>query len=59
MSATDERKALERLSLAYRKLIAGAKPPAHPEPVEGLSPPPETPVLPPPAAPGAPSTPPG
>lgn len=59
MPAIDERKALERLSLSYRKLIAGAKAPPPAAPPERASPPVETPVRSPQAGPGAPSTPPG
>lgn len=59
MSAADERKALERLSQSWRKLVAGAQAPPPPPPPEQASPPTETPVLPSPAAPGASSTPPG
>jgi hypothetical protein len=36
MSATDERKALDRLSQSYRRLITGGRPPRPPEtPAEG------------------------
>jgi hypothetical protein len=57
MSAIDERKALERLSLSYRKLIVGAKasPPATPPETTPATT--ETPVLPAQAAPGVPSSP--
>lgn len=57
MSAIAERKALEGVSRAWRKLVAGAKasPPAAPP--EGAPPTPETPVLPALAGPGGPSPP--
>lgn len=59
MTALDERKALERLSLSYHKLVAGAQAPPPAAPPKQASPTPETPVLPAPGGPGAPSTPAG
>jgi len=59
MTAIAERKALERLSQSWRKLIAGAKSPPSAAPPEQASPATETPVLPPAGGPGAPSTPAG
>jgi len=51
MSVLDERKALERLSLSYRKLTARPQPPPPPAPAEETMPPRETPALSPPASP--------
>lgn len=59
MPAIDERKALERLSLSYRKLITGAQTPPPATPPETTPATGETPVLPAQAGPGAPSTPSG
>jgi hypothetical protein len=59
MTALDERKALERLSISWRKLIGGPKPPPPVAPPETVQAPTEIPVLPAQAGPGAPSTPAG
>lgn len=59
MGAIEERKALERLALSWRKLIAGGRPAGPVTPPETTQATPETPVLPPPAGPGAPPTPAG
>jgi hypothetical protein len=56
MTAIDERKALERLSLSWRKLIGGPKAPPPAAPPGGASPPAETPVLPAQAGPGPPTS---
>lgn len=54
MGAIDERKALERLSQAWRRLITGGKPPSPPAVAPPASPSPETPPQSPQEAPGAP-----
>lgn len=59
MTAADQRRALERLSQSYRKLLAGAKPPPPPEQGERPAPTPEAPALPPPASPGSTAAPQG
>ena len=59
MTAIDQRKALDRLSLSYRKLITGAQSPPPPTPPETTPAASETSVLPAQAASGAPSRPAG